>query len=470
MLASYFKAARMRVLVTGGRGQLGSELAFVAREFAGLEFVFTDRAELDVCDERAVFAAVCGGVVGAADLRAGAENGAENGADFGATDGANSNLVAQNGKNVPNSNSNETLGENLAQNSNLSEKSGANFTANLNSSGDAGGANSNLDEKRGKNGENNFNLIAQNGGKNGADFGASVAQNGANLTSNSNLGENGGENIDGKTTAQNAADKIQPAPKTAPNAAPKTAPRPFDAVINCAAYTAVDRAEGDEPAAFALNATAAANLARACKAAGARLVHISTDYVFDGTAHRPLAECDPVAPLGVYGRSKLAGERAVLGAHLAHSCIIRTSWLYSEFGGNFVKTIARAARARDRLAVVADQIGTPTNARDLARAICAILPQLDGVGGTEVLHYSGEGAASWYDFACEVVRLVGRSGACAVAAISSAEFLAQNAGRAIAPRPFYSVLDKGKIKARFGLEIPHWLASLRGADIAAWEI
>lgn len=240
--------------------------------------------------------------------------------------------------------------------------------------------------------------------------------------------------------------------------------RGFDSLINCAAYTAVDKAQSEQDKAFAVNEKGALNLANACKIHNVRLVHISTDYVFDGKSHKPLNENDVTAPLGIYGESKLAGERAILSANLNHSCIIRTSWLWSEFGANFVKTIARLANERDEISVVADQIGSPTNARDLACAICKVLPKLDTINDTEIFHYANEGIASWFDFAFEIVQILGAK--CEVKPISTSEYLAMNSGKIIAPRPFYSVLNKSKIKAHFGLKIPHWRESLAGANLA----
>lgn len=236
----------------------------------------------------------------------------------------------------------------------------------------------------------------------------------------------------------------------------------FDTLINCAAYTAVDKAESEQDKAFLVNETGALNLAKVCKIYNVNLIHISTDYVFDGKAHKPLNENDLTAPLGVYGASKRAGELAILSENLSKSCIIRTSWLYSEFGSNFVKTIARLALTKDEISVVSDQVGSPTNARDLARAICAILPKLDTLNGTEIFHYANEGVASWWEFACEIVRILGAS--CVVKSVSSSEYLAMNRGKIIAPRPFYSVLDTSKIKAHFKLKIPQWKESLGKFD------
>lgn len=238
----------------------------------------------------------------------------------------------------------------------------------------------------------------------------------------------------------------------------------FDAVINCAAFTAVDKAQNESQRAFAVNEKGALHLAKACKMSGARLVHISTDYVFDGKASKPLAESAISAPLGVYGTSKRAGELAILSENLSKSCIIRTSWLYSEFGSNFVKTIARLALLKDEISVVSDQVGSPTNARDLARAICAILPKLDTLNGTEIFHYANDGVASWWEFATQIVRILGAS--CIVKSVSSSEYLAMNASKIIAPRPFYSVLDTSKIKAHFKLKIPQWKESLGKFDFS----
>ena len=236
----------------------------------------------------------------------------------------------------------------------------------------------------------------------------------------------------------------------------------FDALINCAAYTAVDKAENDADKAFEVNEKGALNLAKACEKFGVKLVHISTDYVFDGKAYQPIAENAPTAPLGVYGKSKLAGERAILSQNLAHSCIIRTSWLWSEFGTNFVKTIARLAKERNEISVVSDQIGSPTNARDLVQIICTILPKLESINGVEIFHYANEGVASWFDFAYEIVCLLECACptiSCNVRAIKSSEY------KTAATRPFYSVLDTDKIKAHFGIEIPHWRDSLANANL-----
>lgn len=224
------------------------------------------------------------------------------------------------------------------------------------------------------------------------------------------------------------------------------AARSFDFVINCAAYTAVDRAEDDEEAASRVNFLGPELLARY----GRRIIQISTDYVFDGRTSRPYREDDEPRPLSVYGRTKLAGEKAVL-AEAETAVVVRTSWLYSSFGNNFVKTMRRLGAERESLGVVFDQVGTPTYAADLALAVITILPQLRS-GMKEVYHYSNEGVAGWYDFACAVMKASGL--ACAVRPIESTEYPTR------AVRPAYSVLNKAKIKRDFGLSIPHWRESL----------
>lgn len=225
------------------------------------------------------------------------------------------------------------------------------------------------------------------------------------------------------------------------------AERKFDFVINCAAYTAVDKAEDDAEAADRVNRLGAELLARH----GRRIIQVSTDYVFDGESPRPYKEEDETRPMSVYGRTKRAGEEAVL-AHAETAVIVRTSWLYSSFGGNFVKTMQRLGRERESLGVVFDQVGTPTCAADLAAAITAMLPEITP-GMKEIFHYSNEGVASWYDFACAIMQESGLS--CAVRPIESAEYPT----RAI--RPAFSVLNKAKIKKRFGLAIPHWTDGLK---------
>ena len=356
----------MRVLVTGARGQLGSEIAFVSREFGDLSFVFAGKDELNICD----FEAVC-----------------------------------------------EFLGVKGEKNSQIHAK-GVNFSQNSHKiQGKNGGE---------KNSQKSVNLKA-NSSENSQNFTPCVAKNEINSNENSQ------------------------------NFTPK-----FDAIINCAAYTAVDRAQSEQDMAFALNEKGALNLAKACKSTHTRLIHISTDYVFDGKATAPIAENAPTAPLGVYGASKLAGERAVLAQNLKHACIVRTGWLYGEFGANFAKTIAHLGREKNELCVVNDQIGTPTNARDLARALCELLPRLDELQKTEIFHYSNEGVASWWEFAREILRMSGSK--CTAKPVKTSEYLAMNAGKIIAPRPFYSVLNKAKIKKFLNLEIAQWQESLGKID------
>ncbi len=220
----------------------------------------------------------------------------------------------------------------------------------------------------------------------------------------------------------------------------------FDFIINCAAYTAVDKAEDDFEAADRINRLGPALLAKY----GRRVIQVSTDYVFDGTAHLPYKEEDETRPISVYGSTKLAGEKAVL-EEAETAVVIRTAWLYSSFGANFVKTMRRLGAERESLGVIFDQIGTPTYAADLAAAIVALLPQVKA-GSKEVYHYSNEGVASWYDFAVAIMRESGL--ACKVRPIESSEYPTR------AVRPAYSVLNKAKIKRDFGLTIPHWVDGL----------
>ncbi len=226
----------------------------------------------------------------------------------------------------------------------------------------------------------------------------------------------------------------------------------IDVIVNCAAYTNVERAEEDESTADLLNHLAAGNLAAAAKATGATLFHISTDYVFDGTAHRPYTEDMAPSPLGAYGRTKLAGEQAVTASGCRH-LIFRTAWLYSEFGNNFLKTMLRLTSERDRLNVVFDQVGTPTYAGDLALAIFSIIESERYAGREGVYHFTNEGVCSWYDFAAEIAAAAGRD-TCRIVPCRTSEFPAK------AVRPAYSVLDKTKIKTAFDMEIPHWRESM----------
>ena len=228
--------------------------------------------------------------------------------------------------------------------------------------------------------------------------------------------------------------------------------RRIDVIVNCAAYTDVERAEEDEPRADLLNHKAAGNLAAAAKATGATLFHVSTDYVFDGTAHRPYTEEAPTAPLGVYGRTKLAGERAVAESGCKY-LTFRTAWLYSEYGNNFLKTMLRLTAEKEHLNVVFDQAGTPTYAGDLAMTIFSIVEGRYYAGNEGLYHFSNEGVASWYDFAAEIAAAAGHD-KCRIRPCRTEEFPTK------APRPAYSVLDKRKIKETFGLEIPHWRESM----------
>ena len=223
-------------------------------------------------------------------------------------------------------------------------------------------------------------------------------------------------------------------------------------IVNCAAYTNVDKAEDDEATAELINATAVRNLAEAAKAADATLIHISTDYVFGGDGNTPRTEDMPTSPLGVYGRTKLMGEQAIHQTG-AKAIIIRTAWLYSEYGGNFLKTMLRLMAEKETLNVVFDQIGTPTYAGDLALAIFSIIEGGLCAGNEGTYHFSDEGACSWYDFAAEIAAATGNT-RCKVHPCHSSEFPSK------VTRPAYSVLDKTKIKETFGIEIPHWRESM----------
>lgn len=226
-----------------------------------------------------------------------------------------------------------------------------------------------------------------------------------------------------------------------------------DYVINCAAYTAVDKAELEEEAAIRLNSYAPGILARESKAISAKLIHISTDYVFDGSKNRPYNEDDPVSPLGVYGRTKLEGEINVLAN--PDAMIIRTSWLYSSYGNNFVKTMLRLGKERQSLNVVFDQAGTPTYALDLAETILKIIRKCVQYADSwkpGIYHYSNEGVCSWYDFALAIHHFSGIS--CQVNPVESKDFPTKT------QRPHYSVLNKAKIKSVFRITIPYWMDSL----------
>lgn len=226
-------------------------------------------------------------------------------------------------------------------------------------------------------------------------------------------------------------------------------------IINCAAYTAVDKAEDDTELCYKINKDAVRNLGIAAANNQAKVIHVSTDYVFDGTGSRPYTESDQVCPKSVYGKSKQEGESALLEA-CADSIIIRTAWLYSIFGNNFVKTMIKLGKERESLNVVADQIGTPTNAADLAKAIVKILDYSEANSHFKagIYHYSNEGITTWYNFTKAIHHDAGIT-TCKVNPISTDQYPTR------ASRPQYSVLDKSKIKAAFGIQIPQWEDSLR---------
>ncbi|MBN1198714.1 MAG: dTDP-4-dehydrorhamnose reductase [Bacteroidales bacterium] len=233
-----------------------------------------------------------------------------------------------------------------------------------------------------------------------------------------------------------------------------------EVIVNCAGYTAVDKAENEAGNAMMINGTAVEILAKAANETDSILLHISTDYVFDGTAHTPYQEDHPVNPISIYAKSKCMGEEAVF-SFANRGVIIRTSWLYSSFGHNFVKTILRYGRERGNLDVLYDQIGTPTYARDLCNAIAEILPSLNEHRGVGLFHYSNEGVASWYDFAKAIIELSDIN--CQVHPIESKDYPQP------AQRPFYSVLNKAKFRNRFGISIPYWRDSLRDCILKLQE-
>lgn len=228
----------------------------------------------------------------------------------------------------------------------------------------------------------------------------------------------------------------------------------INAVINCAAYTAVDKAEKEEQIAQKVNSEGVLNLVDALKKVDGKLIHISTDYVFDGNHSQPYKESDPVSPVGVYGQTKRAGELAALNGSI-DAIVIRTSWLYSVYGNNFVKTMLRLGNEKKSIQVVSDQRGTPTFAKDLAKTCLDIL---SNTGSTNIskkgslYHYSNEGVASWYDFATAIMELGSLD--CKVRPIETKDYSTP------AKRPHYSVLNKTKIKTDFNIEIPYWRDSL----------
>lgn len=224
----------------------------------------------------------------------------------------------------------------------------------------------------------------------------------------------------------------------------------FTHIINCAAYTAVDKAEADQTLCYRINADAVQNIANAAAKTGAKVVHISTDYVFDGKSYLPYVETDKINPTSAYGTSKRKGEMVLL-AFCPDAVIIRTAWLYSPHGNNFVKTMMRLGREKSELGVICDQIGTPTSASDLADAIYSVITARQWLPG--IYHFSDEGAISWYDFTKAIHRIAGITG-CNVKPIKTEDY------PTAATRPHYSVLDKSKIKRTFNITIPYWEDSL----------
>ena len=225
----------------------------------------------------------------------------------------------------------------------------------------------------------------------------------------------------------------------------------IDTIINAAAYTAVDKAEEDKENADRVNHLATKYLSEVAKENSIKLIHISTDYVFDGKNYRPYVEDDTTNPNGVYGATKLAGEKAMQEINPKNSIIIRTSWVYSSFGANFVKTMLRLGKERDSLGVIFDQVGTPTYAKDLAKTILDILPKIKN-SDVAIYHYSNEGVLSWYDFAKEIMRMAKIN--CKINAIETKEY------PTLVTRPHYSLLNKVKIKNDFEITIPYWKDSL----------
>ena len=228
----------------------------------------------------------------------------------------------------------------------------------------------------------------------------------------------------------------------------------IDYLINCAAYTAVDKAEHEQVMARKLNADAVKNIGIAAEQNNFKVIHISTDYVFDGKTFKPYTESSLAVPESFYGQTKLLGEKYLMESH-PNSIIMRTAWLYSEFGNNFVKTMIKLGTEKDELRIVADQVGSPTYAVDLASAILTIITKVQS--GTKtfipgIYHYSNEGVCSWYDFTIRIHQAMGIT--CKITPIESKDY------PTAAPRPFYSVLNKSKIKTSYKLNIPYWGASL----------
>jgi len=223
-------------------------------------------------------------------------------------------------------------------------------------------------------------------------------------------------------------------------------------IVNCAAYTAVDKAEDEKDLADSINHLSVENLAKISKKYNISFIHISTDYVFDGKSYLPYKECIKTNPNGIYGQTKLDGEKAIQRINPKNSIIIRTSWVYSSFGNNFVKTMLRLAKEKDSLNVIYDQVGTPTYARDLAKTILNIIFKIEN-DNVEIYHYSNEGVLSWYDFAKEIMKMAKLS--CKIEPIETTDYITK------AKRPYYSVLNKSKIKKEFNLVVPYWKDGLK---------
>ena len=226
----------------------------------------------------------------------------------------------------------------------------------------------------------------------------------------------------------------------------------IDVIINCGAYTAVDKAQTQESLADEVNRKAVKKLAKVALKNNVKLIHISTDYVFNGRAYKPYQEIEQTNPKTVYGKTKLEGELEMIKINPLNSIIIRTSWVYSNFGSNFLKTMLNLGKSQEELGVIYDQVGTPTYAKDLAQTVLEIIPKLDNKK-VEIYHYSNEGVVSWYDFAKEIMRMAKLE--CSIKPIESKDYPTP------AQRPHYSVLNKTKIKDKFGITIPYWKDSLK---------
>lgn len=225
----------------------------------------------------------------------------------------------------------------------------------------------------------------------------------------------------------------------------------IDTIINCAAYTAVDKAEEEKEQADSVNRKAVKKLAKISNEYGIKLIHISTDYVFNGKAYKPYVEEFQTKPNSIYGQTKLNGEKELIKINPKNSIIIRTSWVYSSYGANFVKTMLRLGKEKESLGVIFDQVGTPTYANDLAQVILDIIPNIDNQK-IEIYHYSNEGVLSWYDFAKEIMKMAKID--CQINPIETYQYPTP------AKRPHYSLLNKAKIKKEFGIKIPYWKDSL----------